>query len=101
MEEGDTHFFQLTKLLVVGVGVHGQIFDIVDGATAHLQALVGNSVAGKLVDENGLPTGGAYVRKLVKRKGFTVEPMEYIDFRFKKTFKGKEVSYVRAYLMAL
>ncbi|MFL9933593.1 YqaJ viral recombinase family protein [Paraburkholderia sp. RL18-103-BIB-C] len=55
----------------------------VDGASAHLLHLMGDAALGVL------PGGGSYRRKEVKRKGYTVEPMEYIDFRYVKP-KGQE-----------
>ena len=51
---------------------------VVDGAKNHLLEMMGNSAIGKL------PDGGQYTRSVTKRKGFTVEPTEYTNFRFKK-----------------
>jgi len=48
-------------------------------AKFHLQSLVGNHPAGIL------PDGSGFTRKIVKRSGFTVEPVEYVDFRYKKS----------------
>ena len=55
-----------------------------DGATKHLLALIEDGAVGILP---GLD-GAGYTRKLVKRKGYTVEPTEYVDFRFSKHPKG-------------
>ncbi|WP_019024091.1 MULTISPECIES: YqaJ viral recombinase family protein [unclassified Thioalkalivibrio] len=51
---------------------------VVDGARAHLQAMAGAASVATL------PGGGGFVRKVVKRKGYEVEPSEYVDFRFNK-----------------
>lgn len=51
---------------------------VVDGAKAHILHALGDNAVGLL------PGGGEYTRKKVKRNGFTVEPTEYMDFRFKK-----------------
>jgi len=47
-------------------------------ARNHLQRLMGPAAVGKL------PDGSCWTRKEVKRKGFTVDPVTYIDFRHKK-----------------
>jgi hypothetical protein len=41
---------------------------------------MGDAAIGKLRED-------AYKRKLVERKGYSVEPTEYIDFRFSKATK--------------
>lgn len=46
-------------------------------ARAELMAMLGESAVGLLPDGSG-----GYARKLVQRKGYTVEPTEYVDFRF-------------------
>lgn len=57
--------------------------NVADGARAHLQALMGDNAQGVL------PDGTAYTRKLVFRRGFTVDDTKYIDFRFTKKPKGE------------
>ena len=57
---------------------------VIRGAKTHLRTLIGNNAVGLL------PDGTAYTRKVVKKKGFTVEPTEYVDFRFTKNPKVKE-----------
>lgn len=47
-----------------------------DVAKLHIMKAMGQSAIGKL------PSGGTYTRKLVTRKGFTVEPSSYIDMRY-------------------
>jgi putative phage-type endonuclease len=49
-----------------------------DGARAHILDAMGNAAIGRFDD------GSIYTRKTVQRKGYSVEPMEYIDCRFKK-----------------
>lgn len=51
-------------------------------AQSHLKALMGEASIGLL------PDGAGYTRKEVKRKGYTVEPSSYIDFRFSNNPKG-------------
>ena len=51
---------------------------IANGAKNHLLHLMGSAATASL------PDGSTYTRKLIKRKGFTVEPVEYIDFRHVK-----------------
>jgi len=51
---------------------------IASGAKNHILEAIGNSSVG-LID--GV---GSYNRKLVKRKGFTVEPSQYMNMTFKK-----------------
>jgi hypothetical protein len=51
-----------------------------DGARAHILHAMGGAAIGTLRD-------GAYKRKLVERKGYSVEPTEYIDFRFSRSTK--------------
>ena len=51
---------------------------VVDGSKNHLLEMMGNSAIGKLSG------GGQYTRSVTKRKGFTVEPVEFVNFRFKK-----------------
>lgn len=51
-------------------------------AQSHLRALMGEASIALL------PDGTGYTRKEVKRKGYTVEPSSYIDFRFSKKPKG-------------
>jgi putative phage-type endonuclease len=51
-----------------------------DGARAHVLHAMGDAAIGKLRED-------AYKRKLVERKGYSVEPTEYIDFRFSKATK--------------
>ncbi len=51
---------------------------IADGAKNHLIAAMGNSAIGRI---DGT---GCYQRSFVKRKGFTVEPTEYMKLTFKK-----------------
>ena len=52
-------------------------------AKNHLRRIIGNNAVGLLPDESG-----GWTRKIVKRSGYTVEPSEYIDFRFSKKPKG-------------
>ena len=47
-------------------------------ARNHIRRLMGNAAVGRL------PDGTAYTRKVVKRSGYSVEPVSYIDFRFTK-----------------
>jgi putative phage-type endonuclease len=47
-----------------------------DAARARLMHMMGDAALGLL------PNGGGYTRKLVERKGYAVDPMKYIDFRF-------------------
>jgi putative phage-type endonuclease len=47
-------------------------------AKAHLLALMGHA------SRAALPGGRSIVRKKVSRKGYTVEPSEYVDFRIKE-----------------
>lgn len=47
----------------------------IDGATAHLLDRMGSAALLRFWD------GKAFRRKLIKRKGYTVEPAEYMDFR--------------------
>lgn len=54
---------------------------VVDGAKAHLLAAMGNAAIGQMSDGTG------FTRKVVKRKGYSVEPAEYVDFRFSKNPK--------------
>lgn len=49
-----------------------------DAARARLLHMLGEASLGLL------PNGGGYTRKIVDRKGYTVEPMKYVDFRFTK-----------------
>lgn len=51
---------------------------VATGAKNHLLAQMGNAAVGKL------PDGSAFTRKEVKRGAYTVDPVTYIDFRFKK-----------------
>ena len=51
---------------------------IVQGAKNHIIAEIGNSAIGNI---EGI---GSYNRKLVKRKGFSVDPTEYMNLTFKK-----------------
>jgi len=48
---------------------------------ARLLEMVGENAVGLL------PNGGGYARKLVKRDGYTVEPTEYMQFRFSGNYK--------------
>ncbi len=48
---------------------------VIDGARAHLMAEMGNAALLKFSDGKG------FRRKLTARKGFTVEPTSYMDFR--------------------
>jgi len=57
---------------------------VIEGAKAHLQELMGQSAVGLIPGMDG----AGYTRKLTKRKSFTVEATEYIDFRFTKKPKG-------------
>lgn len=51
---------------------------ISDGAQAHILSEMRNSILGKFSD------GSSFIRKVVKTKGYVVEPTEYITFTFKK-----------------
>jgi len=51
---------------------------VASGAKNHILAAIGGNATG-IID--GI---GSYDRKLVKRKGFSVEPTEYMSMRFKK-----------------
>lgn len=53
---------------------------VADGARLHMKSLMGNAAVGVLPDGSG----NGFTRKVVKRKGFTVDATEYVDFRFKK-----------------
>lgn len=55
-----------------------------DGASAHILASMGDAAAIQF------PDGSGYTRKLIKRKGYSVEPNELIDFRFVKQIKGEK-----------
>ncbi|KXU94191.1 hypothetical protein CR51_27355 [Caballeronia megalochromosomata] len=55
---------------------------VVDGCKAHLLELLGEAAIGTLPGNRG-----EYRRKVVQRRGYTVEPTSYIDFRF-KSIKG-------------
>lgn len=55
-----------------------------DGATAHLLHLMGGAAVGRLSD------GTEYRRKTVERKGYAVEPCQYIDFRHAKPRESKQ-----------
>lgn len=57
---------------------------VIDGAKAHLLSLMGNAAVGLMPDMNG----AGFTRKVIKKKGFSVDPTEYIDFRFSKSPKG-------------
>ena len=56
----------------------------VDCAKAHVLHAMGDSAIGRLA------SGGEYRRKLIKRAGYAVEPMEYVDFRFSKKGQANE-----------
>ncbi len=47
-----------------------------DAARARLMHMMGSASVGLL------PNGGGYTRKIIDRKGYEVEPMKYVDFRF-------------------
>lgn len=49
-----------------------------DAARARLMHMMGSASIGIL------PNGGAYRRKIIERKGYEVEPMKYVDFRYTK-----------------
>jgi predicted phage-related endonuclease len=49
-----------------------------DAARARLMMMMGSASVGLL------PNGGAYRRKVIERKGYTVEPAQYVDFRYTK-----------------
>lgn len=51
---------------------------VATGAKNHLLHLMGNAAVGKL------PDGSQCTRKEVKRAGFSVDAVTYVDFRFKK-----------------
>lgn len=51
------------------------------GAMNRIANWMGEAAVGKL------PDGTAYTRKVVKRKGFSVEPSEYVNMRFCKKLK--------------
>ncbi|WP_065202504.1 YqaJ viral recombinase family protein [Chromobacterium subtsugae] len=51
---------------------------IATGAKNHLLHLMGNAAIGKL------PDGSQFTRKAITRGAYTVDPVTYIDFRFKK-----------------
>lgn len=51
---------------------------VADKAKAHIQAEMGEAAVAVL------PDGTGFTRKMVKRIGYTVEPTDYIDFRFTK-----------------
>ncbi|MDO6747173.1 YqaJ viral recombinase family nuclease [Gilvimarinus sp. 1_MG-2023] len=51
---------------------------VVDGAKHHLLHIIGDNAGGAFSD------GSGYTRKTVKRSGFTVEPTEYVGFRYTK-----------------
>jgi putative phage-type endonuclease len=53
-------------------------------ARARLMHLMGEASIGLL------PNGGAYRRKLVERKGYSVDATRYVDFRFSKKGAGDE-----------
>ncbi len=53
-----------------------------DGCKAHLLELMGDAAVGKL------STGGEYRRKIIARKGYSVEPCEYVSFKFSKPKAG-------------
>lgn len=53
-------------------------------AEYHIMSTMGEAAVAKL------PDGTAYTRKEIKRKGYTVEPSSYIDFRHTKKPKGVE-----------
>lgn len=53
-----------------------------DGAKLHLMAMIEDNAVGLI---EGV---GGYTRKIVKRKGYTVEDTEVLDFRFSKNPKG-------------
>lgn len=55
---------------------------VADGARNHILAAMGECAIGVLDD------GGGYTRKMVQRKGFTVEPTQYLDFRHTKWAPG-------------
>ncbi len=63
----------------------GQYEKARDVASAHLLRAMGDSAVLLLDDGTG------YRRKLTKRKGFVVEPSEFIDFRLVKNPTGKAV----------
>lgn len=56
---------------------------VADGALNHLRLYMGASAYLQF------PDGSGYTRKLIKKKGYTVEPTEYVDMRFtKQVLKG-------------
>lgn len=57
---------------------------IVDGAKTHLKALCGDAAVALIPGADG----AGFTRKVVKRKGYTVDDAEYVDFRFSKKPKG-------------
>lgn len=52
-----------------------------DMAENHIRSIMKDCAIGVLYD------GSGYERKVVKRKGYVVEDVEYIDFRYKKKFE--------------
>jgi len=55
-----------------------------NAAKARIMHLMGEASIGLL------PNGGAYRRKIIERKGYTVESMKYVDCRFSKKGGGDE-----------
>ena len=55
--------------------------DVVTGAKNHILHLMGNAAIAKL------PDGTAYARKIIKKKSFSVDATEYVDFRHTKNIK--------------
>lgn len=53
-------------------------------ARARLMHMMGEASIGLL------PNGGAYRRKIIDRKGYSVDPVKYVDFRFSKKGAGDE-----------
>ncbi|QLG87673.1 YqaJ viral recombinase family protein [Chitinibacter bivalviorum] len=54
---------------------------VAEGAKNHILHLMGNAAIAKL------PDGTAFTRKVIKKKAFSVEATEYVDFRYTKNPK--------------
>ncbi|MFM0224145.1 YqaJ viral recombinase family nuclease [Paraburkholderia dipogonis] len=68
----------------VDAGLEAKAYEATqDGASAHLLHLMGDAAIGRL------PDGTEYRRKVVERKGYTVEPCQYVDFRHGKAKEPK------------
>lgn len=77
--EGDDSVQRWHRVLIEASQQAKRYEAVADGARAHLLGVMGESSILDLPDDNI-----QYTRKSITRKGFTVEPTTYIDFRMRK-----------------